>query len=97
MTGATPPPAGDTRTRGREAEALGLTGDAYLSHALTGMNWVVLGALLLFAFGRKKGKGFRHPPTDDDSDLPLGHRIAGIACVVIFAVTFTPIPIRMTF
>jgi membrane-associated protease RseP (regulator of RpoE activity) len=77
-----------------EAESLSLEGDAYLSHVLTGMNWVVLGLLLLAVFGRKGGKGFRHPPTDD-SALSLGHRITGYACLGLFVVCFMPVPIRM--
>jgi membrane-associated protease RseP (regulator of RpoE activity) len=77
-----------------EAQTLGLEGDAYLSHVLTGMNWVVLGALLLVAFGRKGGRGFRHPPTEEN-ELSLGHRIVGYACLALFVLCFMPVPLRM--
>jgi membrane-associated protease RseP (regulator of RpoE activity) len=72
---------------------LGLTGDALLARVLTGMNWVVLGLMLLIVFGRKKGRGLSHPPTDDDA-LSVGHRIAGIACLILFVLCFMPVPIR---
>lgn len=72
---------------------LGLTGDAFFGRVLTGMNWVVLGLMLLIVFGRKKGRGMSHPPTDDDT-LSVSHRIAGIACLVLFVLCFTPVPIR---
>ena len=74
----------------------GLTGEAFLSHVLTGMNWVVLGLMLLIVFGRKKGRGLSHPPTDDDSLSPA-HRAVGFACLVLFVLCFMPIPIRTAF
>lgn len=77
-----------------EANSLGLEGDAFTTHVLTGMNWVVLGALMLVMFGRKGGKGFQHPPTDDHT-LSLKHKITGYACLALFVLTFTPVPIRM--
>ncbi len=77
-----------------EAAGLGLEGEAYVSHVLTGMNWVVLGALLLVVFGRKGGKGLHHPPTDDDT-LSLGHTAMGYVCLALFVLCFMPIPIRM--
>ena len=52
------------------------------------------GALLLVMFGRKGGRGFRHPPTDDHSLSP-GHKVAGYACLALFVLCFMPIPIRM--
>jgi membrane-associated protease RseP (regulator of RpoE activity) len=77
-----------------DAERLALTGYAYWSHIMVGMNWLLLGLLLLVLFGRKKGRGFNHPPTDDNSLSPL-HRVMGISCLVIFVVCFMPIPIRI--
>jgi membrane-associated protease RseP (regulator of RpoE activity) len=75
------------------AMRLHLDGDAFLSRVLTGMNWVVLGLMLLIAFGRKKGRGLSHPPTDDDS-LSLRHRLVGIGCLVLFVLCFMPVPIQ---
>jgi membrane-associated protease RseP (regulator of RpoE activity) len=72
---------------------LHLEGDALLSRVLTGMNWVVLGFMLLVVFGRKKGRGLSHPPTDDDT-LSFKHRLVGIACLVLFVLCFMPVPIR---
>ena len=77
-----------------QAEQLGLEGDAYLSHVMTGLNWLVLGLLLLLLFSRKKGRGFKHPPTDDHTLSPF-HRGAGILCLAIFVLCFMPVPIRM--
>jgi membrane-associated protease RseP (regulator of RpoE activity) len=73
--------------------ARGLTGDALLGHVLTGMNWVVLGLMLLVVFGRRKGRGLAHPPTDDET-LSDAHRVIGIACLVLFVLCFMPVPIR---
>ena len=77
-----------------DAEQLNLEGDAYWSHVMVGMNWLVLGFLLLFVFGRKNGKGLRHPPTDDDH-LSSAHKIMGVICLVVFVLSFMPVPIRM--
>ena len=77
-----------------DAEQLALEGEAYRNHVLVGMNWLVLGSLLLVVFGRKKGRGFNHPPTDDN-DLSPGRRWMGIACLVLFVLCFVPIPLRM--
>ncbi len=77
-----------------DAEQLGLEGDAYISHVLTGLNWLVLGLFLLLLFSRKKGRGFTHPATDDNTLSPV-HRSIGIACLVIFVLTFMPVPIRL--
>jgi membrane-associated protease RseP (regulator of RpoE activity) len=71
---------------------LGLQGDEFWLHVTTRGNWFFLGALLFWAFGR--GKRRYHPPTDDNR-LSTGHRIVGLACLVLFAITFTPIPIRI--
>ncbi len=64
------------------------------AHVLVGMNWLVLGLLLLFVFGRKKGKGFNHPPTDDNT-LSTFHKTIGIVCLLIFVLSFMPVPMRM--
>ena len=72
---------------------LGLSGDVFLTRVLTGMNWVVLGLMLLIVFGRKRGRGFSHPPTDDDSLSPM-HRVIGFAGLVLFVLCFMPVPIR---
>ena len=63
---------------------------------MTGLNWLVLGLLLLLLFSRKKGRGFKHPQTDDNT-LSTGHRAIGILCLAIFVLCFMPIPIRMAF
>lgn len=72
---------------------LHLEGDAFLGHVLTGMNWVVLGLMLAVVFGRKKGRGLSHPPTDDDT-LSSKHRAVGIVCLILFVMCFMPVPIR---
>ena len=77
-----------------DAERLALEGDAYWSHVMVGMNWLLLGFLLLVVFGRKKGRGFSHPPTDDNT-LSMGHRVMGIASLIIFVLCFTPVPLRI--
>lgn len=77
-----------------DAEQLNLEGEAYWSHVLVGMNWLILGFLLLFVFGRRNGKGLNHPPTDDNT-LSGIHKVMGILCLLIFVLSFTPIPIRM--
>ncbi len=75
------------------AYSLNLTGDAFWAHVLTGMNWVVLGLMLFVVFGRKKGRGMSHPPTDNDT-LSGAHRLIGIACLILFVLCFMPVPIR---
>jgi len=71
----------------------GLSGEAFWGHVLTGMNWVVLGLMLTIVFGRKKGRGLSHPPTDNDTLSP-GRRALGIACLILFVLCFMPVPIR---
>ncbi|MCP4604004.1 MAG: site-2 protease family protein [Proteobacteria bacterium] len=74
----------------------GLEGDAFWIRVITGTNWLFLGSLLFLFFGRKKGRGFRHPPTDD-GDLSPGHRIVGFVCIILFIITFMPVPFRILF
>jgi membrane-associated protease RseP (regulator of RpoE activity) len=69
----------------------GLEGDALVSESMAGLNWIVWGALLLVFFRRR---GLSHPPTDDQT-LSSGHRAVGIACLVVFVLTFTPVPLKL--
>jgi len=48
--------------------------------------WAAMAALL----------GVRHPPTsDEETPLDFKHRLLGISSVVLFIITFMPVPIRM--
>lgn len=69
----------------------GIRGEDLAAEAMAGANWIVWGALLLLLFRRR---GLGHPPTDD-TDLSPRHRAAGIACLIIFALTFTPVPLKL--
>ncbi|MDJ0765484.1 MAG: site-2 protease family protein [Myxococcota bacterium] len=73
---------------------LELEQEALFSRVFTGSPWVFMGLLMLFFFGRNKGRGFVHPPVDDPSLSPI-HRRIGIACLILFAVTFMPIPLQI--
>ncbi len=75
------------------AVKLELEGLAFWSKVMTGMNWVILGLMLLAVFGRKNGRGLVHPPTDDET-LSFKHKLAGIACLLLFVLCFMPIPIQ---
>ncbi len=72
----------------------GLEGEPFWAHVQPGFPWLFLGLLLLIFMGRKKGRGFKHPPTDDDT-LSSKHRAVGIACIALFIITFMPIPLRI--
>ncbi len=72
----------------------GLEGETfYLSISMHG-NWLFWGILLFIFFGR--GRRRRHPPTDDERLSPR-HRAVGIACVVLFVITFMPVPLQILF
>ncbi len=48
--------------------------------------WAVMAAIL----------GVRHPPTfDEETPLDFKHRMLGIASVILFIITFMPVPIRI--
>ena len=81
-------------TSAMDAYSRDLSGEAFWAQVFTGLNWVVLGSLMLLVFGRKKGRGFDHPPTDDNTLSPR-HRIVGIICIILFVVTFMPVPLRV--
>ncbi len=72
----------------------GLEGEAFWIRAQAGVPWLSLGLLLFIFLGRKKGRGFKHPPTDDVT-LSSKHRAVGIACIALFIITFMPIPLRI--
>jgi membrane-associated protease RseP (regulator of RpoE activity) len=72
------------------AIGLGLEGDAFGMYIIPGSNWLVFG-VLLFLLTRRRGLG--HPPTDDNA-ISKGHFAVGIVCLLLFVLTFTPVPIR---
>jgi membrane-associated protease RseP (regulator of RpoE activity) len=69
----------------------GLTGEPFWMAVASRNNWFVWGVLLYLVFGR--GRRAAHPPTDDDR-LGAGHRAIGFACVLLFFVTFSPVPLQ---
>ncbi len=75
---------------GLDAYGRGLAPDAVAEAAIPGFSWIFLGIIMAVAFRRK---GFSHPPTDDRILSPRG-RAVGIACLVLFAVTFMPVVMR---
>jgi membrane-associated protease RseP (regulator of RpoE activity) len=76
------------------AKQQGLEGEAFWTKALTGSNWLFLGLLVFVFFVLVKKRGLNHPPTDDNTLSP-GHRIVGIICLVLFVLTFMPVPLRI--
>ena len=58
-----------------------------------GLPWIFLG-FMLFVLGRLSGKGLSHPSTDDQHLSP-GHRRIGYLCLLIFVLTFSPVPIQV--
>ncbi len=68
----------------------GMIGENVFLSSLPGMQWIFLGGLLAL-FHRKRG--FKHPPTDDDTLSPT-HRGIGILCIVVFVLIFMPVVLR---
>jgi membrane-associated protease RseP (regulator of RpoE activity) len=77
---------------GTSASSAGLGGVDLLVAALPGAQWFVAGGLLALLHRRR---GFGHPRPDADGlALSPTHRAAGIACAVLFVLTFMPIVMR---
>ena len=68
----------------------GMIGEDIFLSSLPGLQWIFLGGLLAL-FHRKRG--FKHPPTDDDTLSPT-HRGIGILCIVVFVLIFMPVVLR---
>lgn len=75
------------------ARELGLRGDAYWMWVSGGATWLTLG-LIVGALALFRKGALDHPPTDDDS-LSGRHRVIGLICMALFALTFTPVPLRL--
>ncbi len=70
----------------------GLEGEAFWYRSSIGAQWLFLGTVMLFFFGRNKGRGFKHPAVDDSTLSPF-HKALGFACFLLFILTFAPIPL----
>lgn len=75
-----------------EARAVGWTWkDSLVRAATAGMPWLVWAVLLLVM--RRMSGGIYHPPVEG-APLSRGRRALAIGMVVVFALLFTPVPLR---
>jgi membrane-associated protease RseP (regulator of RpoE activity) len=75
-----------------EARAVGWTWkDSLMRAAAAGMPWLVWAVLLLVM--RRMSGGIYHPPVEG-APLSRGRRALAIGMVVVFALLFTPVPLR---
>jgi membrane-associated protease RseP (regulator of RpoE activity) len=75
-----------------EARAVGWTWkDSLVRAAAAGMPWLVWAVLLLVM--RRMSGGIYHPPVEG-APLSRGRRALAIGMVVVFALLFTPVPLR---
>lgn len=75
---------------GLRAYKKGLPTESMIEAAMPGFSWIFLGIIMLLVFRKR---GFHHPPTDD-MHLSKHHKWIGIACLVLFVVTFMPTVMR---
>jgi len=75
---------------GMDAWSMGLRDGDLAFAALPGVEWLLVGTLLLILTRRR---GFGHPPTDASALSPV-HLAVGVLCLVVFVATFMPIVMR---